>query len=70
MLCWHCEKPAHAVCYFCGRAVCKEHAQVMPAFITMFLAGNQTPKGLAVADVIWCGLCQPQPESIPMPELY
>lgn len=70
MLCWHCEQPAHAVCTFCGRAVCKDHASTMSTFIVMFLGGNQTPKGLAVANVIWCGLCEPQPEPIGMPELY
>jgi hypothetical protein len=25
---------------------------------------------LAVANVIWCGECEPQPEPISMPELY
>jgi hypothetical protein len=42
----------------------------MPTFLAMFLGDNKTPKGLAVADVIWCGVCDPQPEPIPMPELY
>jgi hypothetical protein len=42
----------------------------MSTFLVMYLGGETTPKGLAVADVIWCGECQPQPEPIPMPELY
>jgi hypothetical protein len=42
----------------------------MSAFLTMFLAGQNTPKGLAIANVIWCGECEPQPEPIPMPELF
>jgi len=70
MLCWECDQPARAVCKFCGRGVCKQHAKTMPIFIAMFLGDDQTPKGLAVANVIWCGICEPQPEAIPMPELY
>ncbi len=42
----------------------------MPSFLCMFLGGNNTPKGLAVANAIWCGICEPQPEPIPMPELF
>ncbi len=70
MLCWNCNEPAHAVCHFCGRAVCKRHASKMPSFLVMYLGGKETPKGLAVANVIWCGICEPQPEPIEMPELY
>lgn len=70
MLCWECDQPARAVCAFCGRAVCKEHAKTMPTFLCMFLGSNETPKGLATANVIWCGICEPQPEPIAMPELY
>jgi hypothetical protein len=70
MQCWECEEPARASCYFCGRFVCKKHAKTMPSFLAMFLGGDQTPKGLAVADAIWCGICELQPEPIPMPELY
>jgi len=70
MLCWKCDQHARAACYFCGRFVCKEHALTMPAFLAMFLGGQSTPKGLAVANVIWCGICEPQPEPIGMPELF
>lgn len=70
MKCWRCDQPARAICHFCGRAVCKDHASRMSSFVAMYLGGNDTPKGLAVADVIWCGVCQPQPEPIGMPELY
>jgi len=70
MQCWECDQPARAACKFCGRFVCKDHATTMPIFLAMFLGDNKTPKGLAVADVIWCGVCDPQPEPIPMPELY
>ncbi len=70
MICWFCEEVGRAVCSFCGRAVCKDHASTMSSFLVMYLGGETTPKGLAVADVIWCGECQPQPEPIEMPELY
>lgn len=70
MKCWFCEEDARGTCYFCGRGVCKDHYTSMSAFLTMFLAGQNTPKGLAIANVIWCGECEPQPEPIPMPELF
>jgi hypothetical protein len=68
--CWHCGEPAQAACSFCGRFVCKDDASSMSSFLAMYLGADQTPKGLAVANVIWCGICEPQPEPIPMPELY
>ena len=75
MNCWKCDekgeaRPANAACSFCGRATCREHAATMPSFLCMFLGGNNTPKGLAVSGAIWCGICEPQPEPIPMPELF
>ncbi len=70
MYCWKCDQHARAACYFCGRFVCKEHANYMPTFLAMFLGGSSTPKGLAVANVFWCGICEPQPEPIGMPELF
>ena len=70
MKCWLCDEPARATCKFCGRFVCREHVKPMSTFIAMFLGMGETPKGLAVANVIWCGECEPQPEPIPMPELY
>jgi len=70
MKCWHCEEPARATCKFCGRFVCKDHVKPMSTFIAMFLGGKEVPKGLAVANVIWCGECEPQPEPISMPELF
>lgn len=70
MICWECDQQARAACIFCGRFVCKEHAKSMPTFLVMFLGGESTPKGLAVANVIWCGICEPQPDPIAMPELF
>lgn len=71
MKCWDCgDKDAQAACAFCGRFTCKDCAIEMSSFLTMYLGANNTPKGLAVGKVIWCGICEPQPEPIPMPELY
>jgi len=40
MQCWECEQPARAMCSFCGRFVCKDHASTMPTFVAMFLGDN------------------------------
>jgi hypothetical protein len=50
--------------------VCKDHASKLPFFLTVYVGANQTPKAIVVADAIWCGICRPQPEPIPMPEIY
>jgi len=52
---------------FLHKVISSEHAKTMPSFLAMFLGSNNTPKGLAVANVIWCGICEPQPEPIGMP---
>jgi hypothetical protein len=70
MKCWRCDEDARASCKMCGRFVCKSHTAKLSTFISMYLGDQSTPKGLAVANVVWCGLCDPQPEPIPMPELY
>lgn len=72
MLCFRegCDQPARAICAFCGRAVCRDHFTNMSTFLTMYVGKNNVPKGLAVAKVVWCGICEPQPEPIEMPELY
>lgn len=70
MQCWYCDEPARAVCKFCGRFVCIDHNKPMSTFVAMFLGNKKTPKGLAVANVIWCGECELHPEPISMPELY
>lgn len=63
-------KPANAVCMFCGRLVSKDVASKRPYFMTVYVGQYDTPKAIVVADAIWCGICRPQPEPIPMKELY
>jgi hypothetical protein len=36
MNCWHCDRPAHRLCQFCGRAVCKEHVKTLPHIVALY----------------------------------
>ncbi|MBP8003067.1 MAG: hypothetical protein KA314_26815 [Chloroflexi bacterium] len=64
MECWHCERPAHAVCRFCGRAVCKSHAKEMPYVVDTYRTTQGEYKALVIANTIYCGVCQPQQEPV------
>ena len=70
MKCFHCETEARGVCVFCGRALCKEHMQKMPAILTIYVGAANIPKAIVVSGALYCGVCKPQPEPIEMPELY
>jgi NSD Cys-His rich domain len=63
--CWVCNLPASGICRFCGRAVCKEHARTMPYILQNF-ASSQGLQGLVVGDVLYCGVCRPRPEPVPL----
>jgi hypothetical protein len=69
-VCWVCEGDASATCRFCGRMICKDHASKLPFILTMYVGENETPKAVIVADAIWCGICHPQGQPVPMPEFY
>ena len=69
MNCIRCDKTAHAICRFCGRAVCNNHIQKMNYIVTVYLGAKQIPKSLVVADAVFCGICKPQPEPLEMPYL-
>jgi hypothetical protein len=66
MNCWHCDRPAHGVCKFCGRAVCREHAQTLPYVVDVFRNKFGAFRGLVVADALYCNVCEPQEEPISM----
>jgi hypothetical protein len=68
--CHKCGADAIGVCRFCGRAVCHDHYRPMPYVLTVYSGENGVPKAVVVADVLFCGTCRPQPEPIPMPELF
>ncbi|HJW30923.1 MAG TPA: hypothetical protein VJ508_16940 [Saprospiraceae bacterium] len=42
----------------------------LPSIVTIFVGNGNVPKAVVVSDVLWCGICKPQPEPIEMPELY
>ena len=59
MECWICKRPAQAICIFCGRAVCQEHAQMKPAVKNVFRSNDGSLKAIVVEGGIWCGKCKP-----------
>ncbi len=71
MNCIHCDRPAHSVCRFCGRAVCREHIQSMPFILEIFndSAAPGHYKGLVVPDAVYCGLCKPKDEAVSLDPL-
>ncbi|MBX5489560.1 MAG: hypothetical protein IRZ14_00285 [Chloroflexi bacterium] len=58
-------EPAHGVCRFCGRAVCKAHVHELP-YLTVVYPAPRGLEGLAVEKVLWCGVCRPRPEPVPL----
>jgi len=69
MECWHCERPANAVCSFCGRAVCKEHAKTLPSILALYRDKDNKLKGLAVSDAVFCGACHPKDEPVDLDDV-
>jgi len=65
MNCWHCERPAHGICAFCGRGICKEHAQTMPNILSIYRGKEDNKlKAIVVADALYCGICKPKEEPV------
>lgn len=69
MNCWHCERPAHGVCQFCGRAVCREHTKTLPHIVEIYRNDEGVYKALVVANALYCGVCQPKDDPIELPQL-
>lgn len=70
MDCWHCSQSARGVCRFCGRAVCRDHAQEHPYILDLYRArSGKGLKVLVVEDALYCGVCTPRPEPIDLPDL-
>jgi hypothetical protein len=69
MNCWHCDRPAHATCQFCGRGVCREHVKDLPRIVAIYRSGQGTHKALVVGDAAWCGVCHPREDPVELPEL-
>ena len=69
MHCWHCERPAHGACIFCGRAVCKEHAREMPHIVALYRDSKNAQKAIVTARALFCGVCEPREDPVEIPEL-
>jgi len=60
MECWHCNRPAHGTCRFCGRAICRDHVQKMPFILEVFKDKQGSNKAVIVDDTLYCGVCKPK----------
>lgn len=69
MNCWHCDRPAHGTCRFCGRGLCREHTQSMPFIIEIYRNAEGVHKALVVADAVYCGVCKPKEDPVELPDL-
>jgi hypothetical protein len=58
--CWHCERPGHAVCFFCGRVVCRDHRRSLPHLLAVYRSSAGVLRGLAVPAATHCGVCEPR----------
>ena len=59
MECWICKRPAQAICIFCGKAVCQEHAQLKPSVKSVFKDNKGDLQAIVVDGGVWCGKCKP-----------
>ncbi|PMP86407.1 MAG: hypothetical protein C0183_03830 [Roseiflexus castenholzii] len=69
MNCWHCERPAHGTCMFCGRALCKDCAQEMPHIVALYQNERNVYRAIVTARALFCGICEPREDPIELPEL-
>jgi len=69
MNCWHCDRPAHAACRFCGRAVCREHTQTLPHIEAVFHDDEFKYKALVVPEAVYCGVCNPREDPVDLPDV-
>jgi hypothetical protein len=66
MKCSRCENEARGVCRWCGRGLCNDHEVLQNYILTVYVGAKKIPKGLMVADALWCGICKRQPQPIEM----
>ena len=69
MNCFHCNRTAHATCRFCGRAVCKDHLKSFPYIVSLYCGEDGIQKAVVVPDAVYCGICKPREQPVPLPEL-
>jgi hypothetical protein len=59
MNCFECNRPAHGICKFCGRGVCKDHLQERVHIVSVFNGENEKAKALVTKGALYCGKCKP-----------
>ena len=69
MNCIKCDRTAYAACRFCGRAVCKDHVGENPFIVALFKGADEVQKAIVVPDAVWCGICKPREQPVPLPDL-
>lgn len=69
MNCWHCERPAHAGCRFCGRAVCREHVKSLPHIDALYAGDGAALWALTTPEAVHCGVCRPRGKPVRMTDL-
>ena len=60
MKCINCDKDAHAVCQFCGRAVCRNHfreAEFLSGYSRLMGMWGPAQSAIRVENAVWCGIC-------------
>lgn len=69
MNCWHCERPAHATCRFCGRATCREHVKTLPHIDALYADPAHGLWALTTPEAVHCGVCRPRGKPVRMTDL-
>ena len=69
MNCWHCDRPGHGVCVFCGRAVCKTHTKEMPRIISTYMDKKDNLMAIGCDGTVYCGVCEPKGEPVKLDEI-
>jgi hypothetical protein len=69
MNCWHCDRPAHGVCRFCGRAICRDHVKKMPFILEIYKGKDGDQRAVVVEDTLYCGECKPHESPVVLKEL-
>jgi len=69
MNCWHCERPAHSSCIFCGRAVCREHVKNLPHIVALYRDEKNSVQALVTPEAVHCGVCKPLGRPVKLEEL-
>lgn len=69
MNCWHCERPAHAGCVYCGRSVCREHVRTLPHPLATYRDHDDRLMALVTPEAVHCGHCAPHGRPVHLVEL-